>query len=647
MKTDKHPLPRDYKQIALVGRRSSGKTALFEVIGDLKKQAGGPTYEEKTEKVLFGSHYCRLVDLPGINSLNPYDPSEQLSSRFLNDNKIDLIIMVADSTMPARSMELAVEISETGIPFVIAMNMSDEANKHGVKIDIQKLEEEFSVPVVATTAVYGKGVKELTDKCTYMLNYPEKYNPSKFKFTGHIEEGIERLEKIIEECDSVLPFAPRYYALKAIENPDFVPAELMKKISSDRDIIADEFTDGHNTDVFEVISYERHHLAMKTAEAISVMTHRGERPLSDKLDDFLMHPILGHLILVLFFGLYFFSIFAIGGFLADYVAAPIESLADVFAPLKENYSFLWYSINGAYMGFAGVAGIVLPYFLPLVFLATLFEDSGYIARIAFMVDGIMHKIGLHGKSVIPFIMGFGCTVPAIYATRLIDNRRDRIVTAVLLPFIPCSARIAVIFALTAALAGPLWAIVIYAFVLLVIAITGKILSRILSEPTGLILEIPDLKKPSLKNSFSRTWFKIKDFVKDATIFLIGGSIVLGWIEYFDAAHYINTVISPLTEYLLELPKEVGSTLVFGFFRKELIIVMLNQALNVGSLVDLPMTVDQIIVFIIFVTLYFPCFTTFIVLWKEFGKKTVLLSSFLSIVIAIISAYLFRLFFNFF
>jgi ferrous iron transport protein B len=356
----------------------------------------------------------------------------------------------------------------------------------------------------------------------------------------------------------------------------------------------------------------------------------------------LLHPVAGYFFLLLFFASYFFAIFLIGNFFTSILDVPIQKLGETFSPLASTQPFLWYSINGAYMGFAGVLGIVLPYFLPLVFLTSLFEDTGYITRIAFLLDGIMHKIGLHGKSVAPFILGFGCSVPALYATRMIENKRDRMITGVLIPFVPCTARIAVIFALTAAFAGPVWAIVVFFFVLIVISISSKIMSKLLSKPTGLIMDIPTLKLPSVSISLKRTWYKIKDFMRDALIFLIGGSIVLGWIEYFHIGQYINKIFAPVLTYVLGLPEQLGSTLVFGFLRKELIIVMANQAMGVPSLSKLPMTLDQIMVFIIFVTLYFPCLATLVVLWKEFGKKTAIAASIFSVLIATLSAFLFKL-----
>jgi ferrous iron transport protein B len=287
---------------------------------------------------------------------------------------------------------------------------------------------------------------------------------------------------------------------------------------------------------------------------------------------------------------------------------------------------------------------VLPYFVPLIFLHALFEDTGYLSRIAFLLDGLLHRIGLQGKAVAAFILGFGCTAPALYATRILENRRDRTLTALLLPFIPCSARNAVIFALTAALAGPVWAMVIYLFVLLVIAVTGKAMSLFLVKPGGLIMEIPDLKVPSLRNALAATGRQLKEFARAVVPLLLLGSAAMSWLGYLNIGARIDAFFSPLLNGFLGLPAKLGTTLVFGFFRKELIVIMAKQALGAASLALLPLTTGQTVVFLVFVTLYFPCFTTFVVMGREFGWRTAGASAALSVVVASLAAYLFKVLF---
>lgn len=632
------------KIIAVVGQPGSGKSTLFNVLSDLKVSQYGSTVDLKATEMDIKGETFRLVDLPGIYSLNPNDPAEKLTTNFILNQDIDLIINVVDASLLTRNLKLTIELLEYGMPVVMALNMQDEAKNKGMRIDIKQLSEELGIPIVPVAALYGKGAKELVDVCFETL-WTKSKPDFKIEYSKIIETGLSKICSKMEDQHLNMIQQRRFHAVKSIEAPELLPKGYTNLIKGLPEEVIEECRETHGKEAYELIAQQRHHIAMELSKKVISITDKIKRPVADKLDDYLLHPIWGYFILASFFGIYFFLIFVVGNFLAGILDGPISGLAELFEPLKNDNPFLWHTINGAYLGFAGVFGIVLPYFLPLVLLTSIFEDSGYMSRIAFLVDGFMHKLGLHGKSVVPFILGFGCSVPALYATRMIENRRDRIVTGILIPFMPCSARIAVIFALTAAFTGPLWAMFIFVYVLFIIALSGKLLSKIISKPIGLIMEIQKLKLPNPRVSIDRTWYKIKDFVKEAIIFLIGGSMILGWIEYFNVAQYINIVFAPVLDAVLGLPEQLGSTLLFGFFRKELIIVMAGQALGVSSLADLPLAKEQIIVFIIFVTLYFPCFTTFVVLWKEFSKKTVLISSLFSIAAATLSAFIFKIILN--
>lgn len=628
------------RTIVLIGQPNSGKSTLFRVLSDIKSADTGSTVDIKSTAINIHGLEFNLIDLPGIYSLNYTQPAEEMTSKFLMNQNIDLVINVIDASMLTRSLELTVELLELGIPVVAALNLQDEAERRGISINKEMLETLLGIPVISIHATHGKGAKELVDSCYRTINKPNK-NQKPIEYTHHLEVHIEALAKSIAAHTKGMNGSPRYYAVKALENPSMLPEGIVNAVHIQREEIERDMYEHHKKDMFETVSYERHHISMSISEKISITNKSRKMPLVEKFDSFLLHPIFGYFFLIIFFFLYFFSIFVIGNFLSGLTSPPLEWLGTLFEPLKADQPFLWNTINGAYMGVVGILGIVLPYFLPLVLLTSLYEESGYLARVAFLVDGLMHRIGLHGKSVAPFILGFGCSIPAIYATRMIENRRDRIVTAALIPFVPCSARIAVIFALTAAYTGPIWAFIIFAYVLLMIAIHGKVLSKFLSKPVGLIMDIPRLKAPSAKSSIKKTWIKIVDFIKEAIVFLVLGSIALGWVEYFNAAHYLNILFAPVLDFVLGLPEALGSTLFFGFFRKELILVMASQSLGVSSISHLPLTPEQIVVFIVFVTFYFPCFTTFVVIWKEFGWKVVLLSSVISMVVAAVSGFIFK------
>jgi len=639
------------KTIVLVGQHNSGKSTLFDALNDINITPTGATVDYQISEIDVYGETVRIIDLPGIYSLNPTDPAEKITIDYLLNEEYDAIINVVNSTFFSRSLELTIELYEFGKPMIIVLNKIDEAEKNGINIFADKLNEILNTQVVKTNVRFGKGIKNLVNSINellYKLSKNGEYRNHQIRqlsYTTHLEKCIQEISSQLENIDGFKNGSLRFWAIKSLENPELFPKEINGRLHNlTRHFTEELFTD-HGIDNFEIIAYERHHLAMKLSEECSQLTKIIKSTFNDKLDNILLHPIFGNFFLIIFFTIYFVAIFYVGSFLSSLIDKPITDISLSFESLKHTNPFLWYSLNGAYMGFAGVFGIVLPYFLPLVFLTSVFEETEYTSRIAFLLDGFMHKIGLHGKSIIPFIMGFGCSVPAIYATRIIENKRDRILTGILIPFVPCTARIAVIFALAAALAGPIWAIVIFAFVGLVIAISGKIISKLIAKPQGMIMEINDLKLPSLKISLQKTWFKTKEFMKEALIFLVGGSIILGWIEYFGIAKYIDNLFAPLIDFILGLPKELGSTLLFGFFRKELIIVMANQALSVPSISLLPLTTQQIVVFVIFVTLYFPCFTTLVVLWKEFGKKTAIYASIFSMIVSTIAAFLFKMFFE--
>ncbi|MGE5478930.1 MAG: ferrous iron transport protein B [Chloroflexota bacterium] len=634
----------DLKRVVLVGKPNSGKSSIFRILSDAYSEDFGSTYEADATIVSGCGVEFELIDLPGVYSLSPTQPSEKLAFDFLINEAYDLIVNVVDASLLHKSLELTHELAELGKPMVLAINMIDEAESHGISLDLTKLSGLICAPVVATQAIHGKGMLELAGKISAALLSPVPVVPHRNEFTNHLEVRINLIEKLIAPRLAAYNGSARFYAIKAIENPSALPAEITERVQSSLKLIEAEVKKYHKMDLFETVSYERHHLAMKLAESIESVKHTRRVPLAERIDDWLLHPIGGYVFLVLFFSLYFLAIFVLGNLISAAVEPPLSWLGESFSPLKEGSPFLWYSINGAYQGVLGAVGVVLPYFLPLVFLTALFEDTGYLARIAFLIDSLMHRIGLHGKSVVPLILGFGCSAPALYSTRMLESRGDRLITAMLIPMVPCSARISVIFALAAAFTGPVWAALIFLALLVLIGIIGKIISRIVKKPTGLILDIPQLRAPSLKRAAKRSRARIYQFLREATIFLALGGIALGWTDYFHLHKAIDYVLSPFMESVLGLPSALGSTLFFGFFRKELVLVMANQALGSPALEALPLLPEQIVVFVFFVTLYFPCLTTFVVLGKEFDWKTASLSGLVGLVSATIIAFILKLIF---
>jgi len=279
--------------------------------------------------------------------------------------------------------------------------------------------------------------------------------------------------------------------------------------------------------------------------------------------------------------------------------------------------------------------IVLPYLIPFLVGLAVLEDTGYLPRLAYILDNFMHRIGLHGKSVLPLILGYGCSVPAIMSTRILESEKDRRITSALASFIPCSARTVVIFGLIAAYMGPIWALAIYLLNIFVVVILGTAMAkRMKGSSPGLVLEIPELSLPDLKTLVAKTWLALKEFITIAWPLLIASSIVLGVLEWAHAAESINGLLSPLTVWLLGLPAAVGMTLVFGVLRKELTLVMLVQALGTTE-VNTVMSTGQLLTFTLFVVFYVPCIATIAVLARQLGWRGAALISVFTVIVAVV------------
>jgi len=384
---------------------------------------------------------------------------------------------------------------------------------------------------------------------------------------------------------------------------------------------------------------------MKLSEEASRLLHGRRMTWDKKVDAVLMHPVFGYLILAAVFLAFFFIIFKVGNPLETLLLGPFNALGAWLAT-RLGDGLLFHMAEGLIQGVGGGAAIVLPYFLPLLFLMSALEDLGYLARAGFLLDAFMHRIGLHGKSVSPFILGFGCNVPAIVSTRILESQRDRILTSLLIPFIPCSARTTIILALVAFYLGPVYALGFYVLNIVVVALLGYALSRFFKEPSpGLILEIPSLRWPSLSSIISKVWVQVRSFLGFAWPLLIAGSVVLSLLAFIGAVPVINAVLAPLVVNGLGLPRELGETLIFGFLRRELSLVMMLQALGVDYRDLLTViTKEQILVFTVFINFFIPCFSTFATLWKELGRKWALLSVAISFALAAALGFAVRLVF---
>jgi ferrous iron transport protein B len=336
-----------------------------------------------------------------------------------------------------------------------------------------------------------------------------------------------------------------------------------------------------------------------------------------------MHRVFGPIFFAAIMYVFFVLVFKVGSLIEGPMMGLFDGAVDALARVMNETSLGFTLLKGAIQGVGGAIGIVLPYLIPFLAGLAVLEDIGYLPRAGYLMDGLMHKIGLHGKSVIPFILGYGCSVPAVMATRILDSPRDRFITAMLSVMVPCVARTTVIFGLVGYFLGPTLAFLLYIINILVIAIAGKVMTKIFPRVTpGLIMEIPSYKIPSLRVVAAKVWLRVREFIVVAFPLLIAGSLLLSLFEYLHWDHYLNLAFLPIT-WALGLPMSLGVTLIFGVFRKELTLIMLFQALGTTQVASV-LSAGQMMTFTIFVLFYIPCVATIAVLTRELGKgKTAL------------------------
>jgi len=616
----------EHVQIVLVGQPNCGKSTLFnEVAGYRSVTSNFPgatvTYTRSHVRIL--NRTCDVVDLPGTYSLTSLDQAALETQRYLLTQRVDVIVNVVDSSLLSRSLELTLQLLELEIPMVLCLNMIDEAERKGIEIDTEKLSRKLGIPVVKTVASRGRGVRELFWEALKTARSGRKGRH--IRGNRDVELVIARLNRFLKQSvGDEIPFSKHLLATKLLESDRFFE----KKIREVRPELMDEVLEcrrrlaqSHGRASDEIIASERHALSMSIFEEVGVVKE-SQLYWKDRIDDVLMHNLWGYVFLVVFLFLFFNLVFRVGSFLEQPMVNFFDGITRSIRAELGTGSLLSVIVVGALQGIGGGIAVVLPYLFPFLLGLSILEDVGYLPRVAFLMDVFMHRIGLHGKAVIPAVLGYGCNVPAVMATRIMESPRDRFIASLVATMVPCAARMTIILGLVGYYLGGNAALGVYLLNLIVIALSGTLVSRLLPEVTpGMVLEIPVYQAPRMKITLKKTWLRLKDFIVIAWPLLIVGSGVLGLTEYYELTDGINRFLSPITT-LLGLPIQVGMTLVFGVLRKELSMLMLFQALGTNDVLTV-LTRGQVLVFTVFIVFYIPCVATMGVLVKQVRKKGML------------------------
>ena len=632
-------------KIAIIGQPNAGKSTIFNSVAGYKSATSnlpGTTVKYTESKIKLNGNVYRLVDFPGTYSLSATNEAEAEVGKYLISGNFDLIINIIDASQLGRSLPLTLELMEIGIPVVIALNMIDEAERKGITIDVDKLSEILGIPVQSTVASKNLGVRDLFDLAKKMISGRMPLRQKKIRCQKDVEEVIVEMEKVVNlKLPISSPYPPRFLAIKLLEDDDYYRDLVTGKNGV---YISQKIGDFQNKLVAlrgkpqdSVLVLERHAIAMDIYKQV-VTLGPPQRDWRGKIDDIVMHKVFGYFILLGVLIGFFYVVFQVGAVIETFL---LNGFSYVEALLPQYFvpeGFVYHFVKSIIWGISGGVAIVLPYLVPFLIGLTLLEDIGYLPRVAYLMDTFMHRIGLHGTSIVPAVLGYGCNVPAVMATRILPSRRDKIIAGVISSMVPCSARSIVILGLVAFYLGPLWAFGIYVLNAVVIAISGKVLSLLMPEVSpGMVLEIPPYRLPAFKVIRKKTWFRIKEFITVAWPILIVGSVILGLLEYFHLDHLINQGFAPFTS-LLQLPAVVGTTLIFGVLRKELALIMLTQAIGTNNVIDV-MSTTQILTFTIFVTFYIPCVATMAVLARELSRKWTLIIIGFTLVLATVFAWL--------
>ena len=633
--------------VVLAGNANVGKSAVFNQLTGLNQIIGnwpGKTVERAEGKLHFGGYTIKVLDLPGIYSLSTFSMEEIVARDYIAIERPDIIINIVDASALERNLYFTIQLLELQAPVVIALNQIDFAAKKGIEIDIENLSKILEIPIVPTIAIRGAGIKELLTTVVAVLEGKIQPPKTEVQYGREIEENLNKLECTVKEkLPQLSTYPARWIATKLLERDEDIAHKVREIESGDEvletaDRIIDQIEKVHGEPSPIVIVSERYGIANRIAREVTRIISPPRVTLEERVSALTAHKLLGYPILLTVVAAMFSVIFVAGDFLVGLLESLFE---EVLIPNAESIlsrtlppAFVEVVSGGVLSGIGAGITIALPYIVPFYILLAILEDSGYLPRAAFLMDNLMHKIGLHGKAFIPLLLGYGCSVPACVGCRIMETDRERFLAGFVVVLIPCAARTVIILGLVGRYVGLNIALALYLFNLVLVFALGRIAYRVLpGEPVGLVMEMPPYRMPSPMSVAKKTWARTKDFVYVAFPLIIAGSIVLQSLMTSGAIWPIAEFLSPLMSGWLGLPELTGIPLIFGVLRKELTLVLLAQLAGTTNFEQI-LTHTQMIVFALVTMIYIPCIATIAALVREFGWKRAMGVSVMDILLAL-------------
>ena len=655
--------------IALAGNQNCGKTTLFNALTGSNQHVGnfpGVTVEKK-EGSIKKYKEAVLVDLPGIYSLSPYTAEEVVTRDFLVKEHPDAIINIVDATNLERNLYLTLQMMELNIPMILALNMMDEVRASGNTIHVKKLSERLGIPVIPISASKGEGIADLLDVVVKTIK--QKKPTQKLDFCqGEVHRAIHSIAHIIEDHAEAAGYPTRFAATKLVEGdePMFKALDLDMSDIHIIDHIVEQMEENLGTDREAALADMRYtYIEALCAECVVKHQETREQQRSEKIDRFLTHKYLGiPIFLLIMMTIFWLTFSVIGAPLQDLLSAWIDRftamLSNVLIAADVTPWLHSLIINGVCAGVGSVLSF-LPIIVLLFFFLSLLEDSGYMARVEFVMDKLLRKIGLSGRSFVPMLIGFGCSVPAIMATRTLSSDRDRKMTIVLTPFMSCSAKLPIYGMITAAFFPNHAALVmvsLYILGIVVAILSGLLLKNTIFQGNSVpfVMELPAYRLPDAKSVLLHMWEKGKDFLHKAFTIIFIASIVIWFLQSFDwrlnmVADSANSILASIGSIIAPAFAPIGfndwrasTALITGFTAKESVVSTLTILTGASSDAQLSAMLTQMFSplsafsFLAFTILYMPCVAAFAASKRELGSmKEALLTAAYQTLVAYLAA----------
>ena len=654
----------DLLTFALVGNQNCGKTTLFNQLTGSNQHVGnfpGVTVDRK-DGVIKGYKNTLITDLPGIYSMSPYSSEEIVTRNFLLKEKPKAIINIVDATNIERNLYLTMQLLELNMPMVVALNMMDEMLGNGGTVLINELEAHLGVPVVPISAAKGEGIDELVSHVLHVAYYQEKPQFLQHFDNQALDRCINAIEHLIEDHAKKARIPLRFAASKLAEN-DSLLLEQLDLSQNEEEIlehIRKQLEEESSLDCSAAIASDRFHSIINICRQTVKKPHESkERLRSQKIDQFLTGKYTGIPAFIGIMGIVFFLTFnVIGSFLQGILENGVSIVTNYVDTLltqaQINVALHSLIIDGIFNGVGTVLSF-LPIIVTLFFFLSILEDSGYMARVAFIMDKLLRKIGLSGRSIVPMLIGFGCTVPGVMASRTLSSRRDRQMTIILTPFMSCSAKLPIYAFFTSVFfpgKGAFVMIFLYVFGIL----TGIIFALILKgslfkgEPVPFVMELPNYRMPGAKNVCQLLWEKAKDFLQRAFTVIFVATIIIWFLQTFDLRFNIvaeskESILAILAGYITPIFNPLGfgdwrisTALISGFMAKESVVSTLSILYGSTQSLLMSLSTPAALSLLIFCLLYTPCIAAIAAIKRELNGKWALIVVFGQCLIAWLASF---------